>query len=191
MLLQCNEKFIFHPSSTEMSSKESKSRLSKKERKALEKSSQLQLSMKENAFYQNQNSSRLDFSDFDKENESHLESSLSGDFVKHNIFESNRNSKMHKNSVNMDSLDERIYLNTTPPAKFMPSPYKPRDSLASPVPSRDHKLEGTLFSPSNDKYRSLWMTNLEAVEWRSQKYNKNINTPLSKEVEMQMDKRTP
>eukprot|EP00343_Euplotes_focardii_P010220 CAMPEP_0205827818 /NCGR_PEP_ID=MMETSP0206-20130828/33155_1 /ASSEMBLY_ACC=CAM_ASM_000279 /TAXON_ID=36767 /ORGANISM="Euplotes focardii, Strain TN1" /LENGTH=56 /DNA_ID=CAMNT_0053129047 /DNA_START=68 /DNA_END=235 /DNA_ORIENTATION=- len=56
-----------------MSSKESKSRLSKKERKALEKSSQLQLSMKENAFYQNQNSSRLDFSDFDKENESHLE----------------------------------------------------------------------------------------------------------------------
>ena len=86
--LQCDEKFIMHPSSTDLSTREPKSRLSRKERKALEKASQNSNSQNQNEDYTVLQISKSEFEEFDKENDSQLDSSIAGDFVKHNIFDS-------------------------------------------------------------------------------------------------------
>lgn len=93
--------------------------------------------------------------------------------------------------MHMDSVEEGFCMNTTPQVKYPFSPYKNRNHEASPVINKEMKFGGNLFSPSQEKDKCFLMSNIEGCEWRNQKESRFHNTPLSKEVEMQMHKRTP
>lgn len=80
----------------------------------------------------------------------------------------------------------------SPSVKSYFSPFKPKGNEIQAVATpSERRIDDCLNTPSQDRFRNFWLPNLDSTNWKSLKYPKLKNTPLSKEYVKPFMRGTP